>query len=54
MALAVAMTTQRPWCIEIHSKQRRAPPKQELPEPTLVAAALRARAAITHGTHTLE
>src|SRR5689334_14080826 len=56
MAVAVALTTQCPYCIEIHSKKARAAgaTEQELAETTLVAAALRAGGAITHATHTLE
>jgi len=53
MALAVAFTTQCPYCIEIHSgKARRAGATDpEIAEAVLVAAALRAGAAVTHGTH---
>ncbi len=56
MAVAVALTTQCPYCIEIHTKRARkaGASEQELAETTLVAAALRAGAAMTHGTHTLE
>ncbi len=56
MAVAVALTTQCPYCIEIHSKKARklGATEQELAETTLVAAALRAGAAMTHGTHALE
>jgi AhpD family alkylhydroperoxidase len=56
MAVAVALTTQCPYCIEIHSKKARkaGATEQELAEATLVAAALRAGSAMTHGTHTLE
>ena len=56
MAVAVALTTQCPYCIEIHSKRVReaGATDQELAETTLVVAALRAGAAMTHGTHTLE
>jgi AhpD family alkylhydroperoxidase len=56
MAVAVALTTQCPYCIEIHSKKAKkaGATEQELAETTLVAAALRAGAAMTHGTHTLE
>ena len=56
MAVAVALTTQCPYCIEIHAKKARkaGATEQELAETTLVAAALRAGGAITHGTHTLE
>ena len=53
MALAVAFTTQCPYCIEIHAgKARKAgASEQEIAEVVTVAAALRAGAAITHGTH---
>ena len=55
MAVAVALTTQCPYCIELHAtKAKKAgATEQELAETTLVAAALRAGAAMTHGTHTL-
>src|SRR5437870_8725908 len=44
MAVAVALTTQCPYCIEIHAKKARkaGATEQELAETTLVAAALRA------------
>jgi AhpD family alkylhydroperoxidase len=56
MAVAVALTTQCPYCIEIHAKRAKeaGATEQELAEATLVAAALRAGGAVTHGTHTLE
>src|SRR4051812_19484054 len=56
IAIAVALTTQCPYCIEIHTKnaRRAGATEQELAETTFVAAALRAGAAMTHGTHTLE
>jgi AhpD family alkylhydroperoxidase len=56
MAVAVALTTQCPYCIEIHAKKAKkaGATEQELAETTLIAAALRAGGAITHGTHTLE
>ena len=56
MAVAVALTTQCPYCIEIHSKKAKqaGATEQELAETTLIAAALRAGGAMTHGTHTLE
>jgi AhpD family alkylhydroperoxidase len=55
LALAVAFTTQCPYCIEIHSKRARenGASEQEISEVVVVAAALRAGAAITHGTHAL-
>lgn len=53
MALAVALTTQCPYCIEVHVKKAREAgvTDAELAETVLVAAALRAGAAVTHGTH---
>jgi AhpD family alkylhydroperoxidase len=56
MAVAVALTTQCAYCIEIHSKKAKqaGATEQELAEATLIAAALRAGGAMTHGTHTLE
>jgi len=56
MALAVTFTTQCPYCIEIHSgKARQAgATEQEIAEAVMVAAALRAGAAITHGTHAMK
>ena len=56
MALAVTFTTQCPYCIEIHSNQARAAgaTDQEIAEAVIVAAALRAGAAITHGTHAMK
>ncbi len=53
MACAVAFTTQCPYCIEIHSKKARdaGASDRELAETVFVAAALRAGAALTHGTH---
>ena len=56
MAVAVALTTQCPYCIEVHAKKAKkaGATEQELAEATLVAAALRAGGAVTHGMHTLE
>jgi len=53
MALAVAFTTQCPYCIDIHSGKARhfGATDAEIAEAVTVAAALRAGAAITHGTH---
>nr|WP_238568091.1 carboxymuconolactone decarboxylase family protein [Nonlabens ulvanivorans] len=56
IALAVALTTQCPYCLEIHKKhaiEAGATP-EELAETTFVAAALRAGAAVVHGTHLME
>lgn len=56
MAVAVALTTQCPYCIEIHSGRAReaGASAAELGETVAVAAALRAGAAVTHGTHVLK
>ena len=56
MALAVAFTTQCPYCIELHANKAReqGASDQEIAESVLVAAALRAGAAITHGTHAMK
>ena len=56
IAVAVALTTQCPYCIELHSKRAKqaGATEQELAETALVTAALRAGGAMTHGTHTLE
>jgi AhpD family alkylhydroperoxidase len=56
IAIAVALTTQCPYCIDIHAtKARKAgATDQEIAETTLIAAALRAGGAMTHGTHALE
>ena len=56
MAIAVALTTQCPYCIEIHSNKAReaGASDQEISEVVAVAAALRAGAAITHGTHAIK
>jgi len=55
MALAVAFTTQCPYCIEIHGERAReaGASEQEITEAVVVAAALRAGAAIGHGTHAI-
>ena len=56
IAVAVALTTQCPYCIALHvnSARKAGATEQDLAETTLVAAALRAGGAMTHGTHTLE
>jgi len=55
MAVAVALTTQCPYCIDIHGKAARkaGATDEELAEVAFVAAALRAGGAITHATHLL-
>ena len=56
MALAVAFTTQCPYCIELHSNKARekGASDSEIAEAVLIAAALRAGAAITNGTHAMQ
>ena len=55
VAVAVALTTQCPYCIEIHTGNARKAGAIviELTEAAMVAAALRAGAAVTHATHAL-
>jgi AhpD family alkylhydroperoxidase len=55
IAVAVALTTQCPYCIEIHSGNARkaGATEAEMVEAAMVAAALRAGAAVTHATHAL-
>jgi AhpD family alkylhydroperoxidase len=53
MAVAVALATQCPYCIEVHRKAAlgASASEAELAETVFVAAAVRAGAALTHGTH---
>jgi len=53
MAIAVALTTQCGYCLEVHRKAALAAgaTEQEFAETVFVATALRAGAALTHGTH---
>lgn len=53
IAIAVALTTQCPYCIELHTKAARdaGASEAQLSEAALVAAAIRAGGAITHATH---
>ena len=55
IAVAVALTTQCPYCIDIHNgnARRAGATDAELVEAAMVAAALRAGAAVTHATHVL-
>ena len=55
MAVAVACTTQCPYCIDIHAGNARkaGATEAELVEAAMVAASLRAGAAVTHATHAL-
>jgi AhpD family alkylhydroperoxidase len=53
MAIAIALTTQCPYCIEIHRNAAKSAGANdvELAETVFIAIALRAGAALTHGTH---
>ncbi|HWB05214.1 MAG TPA: carboxymuconolactone decarboxylase family protein [Verrucomicrobiales bacterium] len=55
IAVAVALTTQCPYCIDIHAGNARkaGATDAELTEAAMVAASLRAGAAVTHATHAL-
>jgi AhpD family alkylhydroperoxidase len=55
IAVAVAHTTQCPYCIDIHAGNARkaGASDAELVEAAMVAAALRAGAAVTHATHAI-
>ena len=53
IAVAVALTTQCPYCIELHVKAAREAGASDamLTEASIVAAAMRAGGSITHATH---
>lgn len=53
IAVAVALTTQCPYCIEVHTKAAReaGADNRQLSEAAIVAAAIRAGGAITHASH---
>jgi AhpD family alkylhydroperoxidase len=55
IAVAVALTTQCPYCIDIHKGNARkaGATDTELAEAGMVAASLRAGASVTHTSHTL-
>ena len=56
IAVAVAVTTQCPYCIDIHANnaRRAGATEAELAEAAIVSAALRAGGAVTHATHALK
>src|SRR5262245_34774303 len=55
IAVAISLTTQCPYCIDIHANNARkaGATDAELTEAAMVAAALRAGGAVTHATHAL-
>jgi AhpD family alkylhydroperoxidase len=56
IALGVAFTTQCPYCIEVHTKaaKKAGASREEVTESSLIAAALRAGGAATHGAMALK
>ena len=56
IAVAVAVTTQCPYCIDVHAKAVKAAggSREEIVEAAFVAAALRAGGAATHGAMALK
>ncbi len=56
IALGVALTTQCAYCLEIHKEAavKAGATQEEIAEVIHVTAALRAGAAVTHGTHLLD
>ena len=55
IAIGAALTTQCPYCIEVHRQAavKAGATEKELAETILVAAAIRAAGTVTHGTHAL-
>jgi AhpD family alkylhydroperoxidase len=56
IALGVAFTTQCPYCLDVHTGKAKAAgaTREEVAETALIAAALRAGAAVTHGALALK
>src|SRR6267378_4474435 len=56
IAIAVACTTQCPYCLDVHTRgaKRAGATREEVTEAALLAAALRAGAAVTHGALALK
>jgi len=56
IALSVALTTQCPYCLAIHKDAavKAGATEDEIAEAIFVTAALRAGAAVTHGTHLID
>ena len=54
--LAVAFTTQCPYCLDVHTAnaKKAGATREEVAETVFIAAALRAGAAVTHGTLALK
>jgi len=56
IALAVAFTTQCPYCLDVHTNnaKKAGATREEVAEAAFLAAALRAGAAVTHGALALK
>ena len=56
IALAVACMTQCPYCLDVHTRgaKKAGATREEVAEAALIAAALRAGAAATHGALTMK
>ena len=56
VAIAVACTTQCPYCLDVHTRKakRAGATRQEIAEVSMIAASLRAGAAATHGALALK
>jgi AhpD family alkylhydroperoxidase len=56
IALAVACTTQCPYCLDVHTRNAKlaGATREEVVEASMLAAALRAGAAVTHGALALK
>jgi AhpD family alkylhydroperoxidase len=56
IALGIALTTQCPYCLDLHVKAAKASgaTREEITESAFIAAALRAGAAATHGAMALK
>jgi len=56
IALGVAFTTQCPYCLDVHTRgaKRAGATREEIVEVSMLAAALRAGAAVTHGALALK
>src|SRR3954470_10575299 len=56
MAIAIACTTQCPYCLDVHTRaaKKAGATREEVAEAVFVSAALRAGAAVTHGTLALK
>lgn len=56
IALGVALTTQCPYCLDVHTAnaKKAGATREEIAEVAFITAALRAGAAVTHGTLALK